>query len=319
MNALSGVNPGLWVEETAALRAMERRLLDLWGRSGYAEVVPPLLMPEEAARSASPEALSARTLRVQPNGEGMLALRADFTAGVAWMASRRLGALETPLRVCYAGAVLRKPTVDRPEGIETLQAGCERVSPAAGPEGDEEVALLAAGSLLALGQRDAVLELGHWGLVGPLLARISWPDEGRGALEQALNRKSVPALDALGERFGRVAEWSLLRALVHLGGRPEAVDALLPSLRAAGVGATWEELRSLGARVSGEFPGLTLRLDPTDVRHWAYYSGLTVKAFSPRHAFAILSGGRYDGLYPALGKPFGACGFAVHLSRFLER
>jgi ATP phosphoribosyltransferase regulatory subunit len=318
MNALSGLNPGLWIEGTAALRALERRVLDLWGSSGYAEVVPPLLMPEAAARSASPEALFARTMRIQPNGEGLLALRSDFTAGIAWMVSRRIAALPAPLRVCYAGVVLRKPTADRPEGMETLQAGCERISPAMGPEGDEEVAFLAAGSLLALEQRDSVLELGHWGLVGPLLERISWPEEGRQALEHALNRKSVPALDALGERYGREAEWSLLRKLVHLGGRPEAVDTLLPSLRAAGVGETWEALRSLGTRVSREFPGLTLRLDPTDVRHWAYYSGLTVKAFSPRHALAILSGGRYDGLYPSLGKPFGACGFAVHLGRLLE-
>jgi len=319
MNAQSGLNAGLWIEGTAALRAMERRLLALWGRSDYAEVTPPLVMPEEAARAAYPEALRARTLRVQANGEGILALRSDFTAGVAWVASRRVPALEAPLRVCYAGAVLRKPTADRPEGIETLQAGCERISPHMGPEGDEEMAFLAAGSLLALDQLDSVLELGHWGLVGPLLERMSWPGEGRQALEHALNRKSVPALDALGERYGREAEWSLLRKLVHLGGRPEAVDTLLPSLQAAGVGETWEALRSLGMRVSREFPGLTLRLDPTDVRHWAYYSGLTVKAFSPRHALAILSGGRYDGLFPALGKPFGACGFAVHLGRLLER
>ena len=67
-----------------------------------------------------------------------------------------------------------------------------------------------------------------------------------------------------------------------------------------------------------EFLGLRVRLEPTDVRHWAYYSGLTVKAFTPRQSFAVLSGGRYDGLYAALGRPFGACGFAVHLGRLLE-
>ena len=317
MSALEGLNPGLWIDGTANLRAMERRLMELWAGEGYAEVVPPLFLPEEAARAASPEALLARTLHVPANGEGSLALRADFTAGVAWMASRRLAALPEPLRLSYTGTVLRKPTADRPEGIEALQAGCERISPAMGPEGDEEVACLAARSLLALGLEDSVLELGHWGLVGPILERIPWPAQGKQALEQALNRKSVPALEILGERHGRCPEWSLLKELVHLGGRPEAVDALRPALCAAGVEDTWEELRGLGRALGSEFPGLRVRLEPTDVRHWAYYSGLTVKAFTPRHSFAVLSGGRYDGLYAALGRPFGACGFAVHLGRLL--
>jgi ATP phosphoribosyltransferase regulatory subunit len=314
----AGLSPGLWCGEASRLRAVERRLLGLWESAGYAEVIPPLLMPEEAAEAASPEALLGRTLRLRPNGDGELALRADFTAVVAWMAARRTPALEAPLRVCYAGAVTRKPAADRNEGLESLQAGCERLSPEPGPEGDEEMVRLAAASLQALDLEGAVFELGHWGLVGPLLDRIPWPAEARQGLERALNRKSVPGLEALAERHGRCAEWKLLSEFLHLGGRPEAVDGLLPRLREVGVAHTWEELRGLGALVGREFPGLAVRLEPTDVRHWAYYSGLTVKAFSPRHPFAVLSGGRYDGLYPALGRPWGACGLAVYTGRLLE-
>ena len=312
------LSPGLWRGEASRLRAVERRLLQVWEGAAYAEVIPPLLMPEEAADAASPQALLARTLRLRPNGDGALALRADFTAGVAWMASRRYASLDAPLRVCYAGAVMRKPAAERNEGLESLQAGCERLSPEPGPEGDEEMVRLAAKSLQVLELPGAVFELGHWGLVGPLLDRIPWPGDARQDLERALNRKSVPALDALAQSHGRCAEWELLRELLHLGGRPGAVDGLLPKLREEGVAHTWEELRRLEALVGREFPALPVRLEPTDVRHWAYYSGLTVKAFSPRHPYAVLSGGRYDGLYPALGRPWGACGFAVYTGRLLE-
>lgn len=318
MNALQGTSPGLWLESSKRLRDLERRLAALWAGLGYAEVVPPLLLPEAAVRTASPEALASRTLRVPANGDGVLALRSDFTASVAWMAARRAGALEEPLRICYSGAVARRPTPDRPEGLETLQAGCERISPFPGPEGDGEVARLAAASLRELEVEGAVLELGHWGLVGPLLDRIPWPDDGRQALETALNRKSVPSLLDLGTRYGKAQEWALLKDLVHLGGRPEAVEELRPVMREGGVLEAWDELVTLGRGVENEFPGLRVRLEPTDVRHWAYYTGLTVKAFAPSHPYALLSGGRYDGLYPALGRPFGACGFAVHLGRLIE-
>ncbi len=318
MSPLQGISHGLWLEGSARFRGLERRLMGLWAGQGYSEVVPPLLLPESAVRPASPEALASRTLRVPANGDGALALRSDFTAGVAWMAARRVGTLEEPLRVCYSGAVVRRPTPDRPEGLEALQAGCERISPAAGSEGDEEVARLAAASLAELEVPGAVLELGHWGLVGPLLESIPWPAEGRQALETALNRKSVPSLTELGSRYGEAREWALLKELVHLGGRPEAVEVLRPRMRGLGVLAAWDELAALGKTVEREFPGLRVRLEPTDVRHWAYYTGLTVKAFAPSHPYALLSGGRYDGLYPALGRPFGACGFAVHLGRLIE-
>lgn len=318
MSALSGLNPGLWFEDAGKLRALEGRLLRLWEGRGFREVIPPLLLPCEPAQAASPQALVQRTLRVPVNGDGQLALRSDFTAGVAWMVARRSASLSGPLRVSYSGCVLRRPTPDRPEGMETLQAGCERIAPEGAGEGDGEMVYLAAESLAALDLEAAILELGHWGLVGPLLDQIPWPSGAREALESAINRKSVPAVEDLAGRHGRTPEVDLLKDLLHLGGRPEAVDALSPRLREAGVLTVWEELRAMGALTARDFPGVVVRLEPTDIRHWSYYTGITLKAFAPSQPYAVLSGGRYDGLYPSLGRPFGAFGFAVHMGRLLE-
>jgi ATP phosphoribosyltransferase regulatory subunit len=313
-----GLAPGLFKEEAQALRELERSLLGLWAGAGFGEVVPPLLLPEGPSRAASSEALLPRTLTVPGEGQAPLALRSDFTAGVAWMVAQGTQALAGPLRLCYSGPVLRRPSPDRPEGIEAWQAGCERVSPAQGPEGDVEMVRLAARTTAELRLRDAVLELGHWGLVGPLLERIPWPAEGRQALEGALNRKSLSRLEELGRRHGETSEWVLLRSLLHLGGRPAEVERLRAPMEEAGIWSAWEELRTCGGEAARAVPGLKIRLEPTDVRHWSYYTGFTVKVFAPDHAYALLSGGRYDGLYPALGRPYGAFGFAVYLSRLLE-
>lgn len=318
MIAQAGLAPGLFREEARALRELERALLGLWAGEGFGEVVPPLLLSEDPLRAASPEALLGRTLRVPGDGQSPLALRSDFTASVAWMVAQGAPSLAAPLRVSYSGPVVRRPGPDRPEGIEAWQAGCERISPVQGPEGDAEMVVLAARTVAELGVRDAVLELGHWGLVGPLLERIPWPSEGRQALEGALNRKSRSRMEELGTRYGMTPEWTLLRSLLHLGGRPAEVDDLRGPMEEAGVWPAWEELRALGGEAARAAPGLTVRLEPTDVRHWTYYSGATVKVFAPDHAHALLSGGRYDGLFPALGRPYGAFGFAVYLSRVLE-
>jgi ATP phosphoribosyltransferase regulatory subunit len=279
---------GLWYESTEQLRTLEEEFLSVCDERGYREVRPPLLIP---------------------------ALRSDFTAAVAWMVARRGAAAPYPIRLCYRGAVVRRVGE---EEIELHQAGCERLSDRPGPEGDEEVAVLAGESLIGLGLDGAILELGHWGLVGPLLEHVPWPEEGVRALEQAVNRKSVPGLGALEERYGRSPEVRLMRRLVHLGGRPEEVDAMRTELRSAGVEAAWESLRALGASIRRAVPALEVRLEPTDVRRWSYYTGMTIKAFSPRIAEVVLSGGRYDGSYPHGSALRGACGFAVHMSRLVE-
>ncbi|MBI4565567.1 MAG: ATP phosphoribosyltransferase regulatory subunit [Planctomycetes bacterium] len=308
-------SPGLWIESTARLRRLEEVLRSVWRERGFQEVLAPLLLPDAAVEKISPEALRSRTLHAAAGREDF-AVRSDFTAAVAWMATRRGNGCSGVQRLWYRGTVVRAPRADSVEEIESYQMGCERIS--AEPDGDDEVARLAAESLMALNLEGSVLELGHGAMVGPLLDRMAWPADARKALERALDRKSVSSLAELAERYGRTAESDLLAKLIHVGGRSPEVDALRPELRAACLEETWDSLRSLGESLRATFPALAIRLDPTDVRHWSYYSGLTIKAFSPRHPRAVLSGGRYDGLYPALGSAMNACGFAVHLSRLLQ-
>ena len=311
-------SPGSWMETTSALRDLEHGLVELWAGRGYREVMPSLLLPRESAEAAAPAALAQRTFDVSVDGAGRWAVRSDHTSSVAWLASRRLQRIDEPVRLSYRGTVLRKPGGERQSDVEALQAGCERISAHRGPEGDEEVARLAAETLLLLRIDGALLELGHWGIVGPLLDAIEWPAAARVDLETAINRKSLPALDELGERHGRSPAWRLLRRLVHLGGSGEEVEPIAAELRELGVEEAWRALRELGEKLGREFPGLRLRLEPTDIRHFSYYTGLTMKAFAPRHGYALLSGGRYDAVYPALGRPFGACGFGVNLGRVIE-
>ncbi len=313
MIAAWGVSVGLWMEPARRLRDVEAALMRYWGERGFSEVIPPLLVPETAARSGSPKALDARILSIRSEGVAGLALRADFTSGVAWMVSRRGERLDGPLRLCYSGTVVRRPLDDGSVGFETLQAGCERVSGSPGPEGDAEVLALAAESLRILELEAPLLELGHWRLVGPLLDAIPWPPEGRQALVRALNRKSRKALAELAERYGGTAETRMLGRLLHAGHRPSDVEALRADLIALGAWEVWQEMRERARELESAAPKLRLRLDPVDVRHWDYYTGLTFKAFCKGHPYALLTGGRYDGLYPSLGRSFGAVGFALDL------
>jgi histidyl-tRNA synthetase len=64
--------------------------------------------------------------------------------------------------------------------------------------------------------------------------------------------------------------------------------------------------------------GLTLRIDPADVEGLDFYTGPTLRLWTEGAQAELASGGRYDRLYPDLGRPWRAAGFCVRLSRLLD-
>jgi ATP phosphoribosyltransferase regulatory subunit len=63
---------------------------------------------------------------------------------------------------------------------------------------------------------------------------------------------------------------------------------------------------------------IALKVDPADVAGFGFYTGPTLRLWAPHAAFELGAGGRYDGLYPSLGKPWRAAGFCIRLARLLD-
>ena len=105
--------------------------------------------------------------------------------------------------------------------------------------------------------------------------------------------------------------------------QPEELAACLGLLAQGPYGALLEAEAEQLARVwsvlSAQLPpGLTLRLDLGDLRGLAFYTGPTLRLWAPGAQRELAAGGRYDGLYPELGRPWNAAGFCVRLTTLLE-
>ena len=55
-----------------------------------------------------------------------------------------------------------------------------------------------------------------------------------------------------------------------------------------------------------------------DVAGLRFYTGPTLRLWAPGARQELAAGGRYDGLFPQLGRPWYAAGFCVRLSRCLD-
>ena len=127
------------------------KLMATLAAHGYQRVKPPLVEFEETLLSGAGAAMATATFRtMDPGSHRMVGMRADMTPQIARIAATRLGSAPRPLRLSYAGQVLRvKGSEIRPER-QIGQVGAELIG-AAGPVADVEVIAIAGEALEALG------------------------------------------------------------------------------------------------------------------------------------------------------------------------
>ena len=95
---------------------------------GYERVKPPILEFEDSLFAGSGVAVSEQTFRLMdPVSQRMMGLRADTTPQVARIAANRLAGDARPLRLCYAGQVLRVRGTQLAPERQVPQAGIELI------------------------------------------------------------------------------------------------------------------------------------------------------------------------------------------------
>ena len=114
--------------QAEASARVTRTVLDTVAKHGYARVMPPLAEFEETLASRLKSARPQDLLRViDPVSQRTLALRPDMTAQVGRIAATRMANAARPLRLSYAGSVIRlKASQLRPER-ERMQVGAELI------------------------------------------------------------------------------------------------------------------------------------------------------------------------------------------------
>jgi ATP phosphoribosyltransferase regulatory subunit len=265
------------------------RLMAILGQHGYDRVKPPLVEFESSLLDGPGAAMTHETFRLMdPISHRMIAVRADMTLQIARIATTRLVKSPRPLRLSYAGQVLRvRGSQLRPER-QVGQVGAELIGSAA-PEADAEVVALAAEALNAIGVPGLSVDLTLPVLVPAILQELGV--EGRAAeqLRAALDRKDAASIAAIG---GPSAD--MLGALMAAAGPADrTLDAIraiaLPDAAQAQVAALTEIVRLIRLRA----PDLMLTIDPVENRGFEYHTGVSFTIFARNIRGELGRGGRY--------------------------
>jgi ATP phosphoribosyltransferase regulatory subunit len=305
-----------WLGSAASgRRVLTDRCIETFESWGYGFVATPLIEPLDTVAAGVGASQQSGLFRFMDSDGALLALVGERTVSVARVVATQLHEGPFPLRLCYAGPVLRNQTLNAGRRRESLQAGCELVG-ATGLEADAECIALAAAALERGGLDALQIDVGHADFVPGLLESAGLGEASKDGVLAALARRDLVSVEAALEGTDVAdAERRLLLAFPTLRGGREILDTASSGLRGERPLRALRELAQLWDLLESHAITDRVHLDLGAVRDWDYYTGPTFEVFSEDSGFALGSGGRYDTLLARFGENLPATGFVLHIDR----
>jgi len=303
------------------VEALRRRIIDLYESWGYEQVMPPLMEHLDSLLTGVGRDLELNTFKVTDQLSGhMLGVRADITPQVARIDAHVLRS-EGPSRLCYCASVLHARTAEPLASRNPLQLGAELYGHA-GVESDLEVIVLMLTTLRNAGvSRELTLDLGHVDIFRGLMQQAGIGAEAEAEYMAILARKALPELDKfLGKLDAEPRQLEILAQLPRLNGDLSVLQQAreLFSDASAGVVEAIDYLAQLAESVARRFPEVDLYFDLSELRGYAYHTGVVFAAFTPGRGQAIAKGGRYDSIGEDFGRARPATGFSADLKTLID-
>ena len=274
--------------QAEASARLARRVLDTVAAHGYERVMPPLAEFEDTLVGRLKTMRAQDLVRaIDPVSQRSLALRPDMTAQVGRIAATRLASAPRPLRLSYAGPVIRlRANQLRPER-ERYQIGAELIG-SDSVSAAVEIVNVAIEALQAAGVTGITIDFTLPDLIdtlaaGPLplaadeieavRAELDAKDAGALVAISPAAAAYLPLIEATGPFHAALERLEAFNA--DLGG---AIDSRIAGLRAIARPIGWD---------------ITLTLDPTERHGFEYQNWFGFSIFADGFTGEIGRGGSY--------------------------
>ena len=267
--------------------ALEARVLEIARLYGYERADPPLVEFADGLSSRLKDGALTDAVRfVDPVSQRTLAIRPDLTAQVARIAATRMGHHPRPVRLSYAGTVVRLRASQLAPAREWRQIGCELIGLDSVAAACEIVGIAVEG-LNAAAAGGLSVDFTLPDLVDTLAAGpLPVPPQHIDQLRDSLDAKDAGGVAAIAPAF---------LPLIEAAGPFASAMARLRAFDTQGVLATRLDglaaiAQSLRAR---DGIGVSLTLDPTERHGFEYQSWLGFSLFAAGVPGEVGRGGTY--------------------------
>lgn len=288
-------------------------LLNSFSANGYDLILPPLVEFEESLLRGPGRAHSRNMFRLlDPASQRMMGVRTDMTGQVARISHTRLGNAPRPLRLSYAGDVLRiKGTQLRPER-QFKQAGVELIGTNSA-EAYVEIILLAYEALKTVGAKKLSVDLALPMLVPAVTEGLGVTKNIADKIRRALDAKDIGEISAIEGEIGDIS-----RALLDAAGPADKSLSILQRLKLPKEAAAMcNELKDLIEKLKDVAPNLAVTIDPGEYTGFEYQTGISFSLFASGVRGELGRGGRYlVNADRGSGEP--ATGFSIYLDSLMR-
>jgi histidyl-tRNA synthetase len=291
--------------------AKARQTAELYG---FHEVITPHVEPLELLSAKSGDEIRQRMFIFKDLGERQVALRPEFTASIARLATTTLRNEPKPLRLFSVGTVYRYDEPQRGRYREFWQSNFE-IMGSARPEADAEIILLTNNIMISLGMQGFAFKIGHIGVIKGIFAQEGIDEKLQNTVLQRMDKKEYDkALQLVENENCR----KMLQGLIAIKGKDwrdtvEQIKTLVAGYEKAKVAAdNLSEILNLITQSTN----VTVNVEAAFARGLEYYTGMIFEIYIPQLDIALGGGGRYDKLIEAFGgQPTPAVGCAQGIDR----
>ncbi len=277
-------------EEAAFSDAIAATLTACFSQYGYHYVSPPLMEFESSLLAGQGKALTDQTFRLMdPHSHRMMGVRPDITMQVVRIATTRLKNSPLPIRLSYAGPVLRVKGTYLYGERQLTQAGIELIGAENAVLANAEVIITALDALATVGLTELSVDFNLPGLAAILLHHAGFDSPTRHILQQALHKKDTAHV---AELAGEHAPY-LLSLLTPTGDTAKTLALLTRDTMPEEARILAENLNKVIEQVQQAQPDVCLTVDPLEYRGFEYHTGIGFSLFSRKMAAEVGRGGRY--------------------------
>lgn len=304
--------------EAARLRWVERKLLSVFQRWGFREILTPTFEYLEVFAHGAGDGAQGKAFKFVDRQTGLLlALRSDLTPQVARMVAATMRHHPLPLRLAYSASVFRHQEPQAGRQREFFQAGVELIG-SDRPEADAEMISMAVEGCREAGLRSFQIDVGQVEYLRGMLNALNPSPELRRKILSALRRKDAVELEL---------------TLKPLPAKPRLKDGILNLTTLYGGEAVLEEAKGWAVTEQSQRAlenlgqvyqvlkayGLAehIIIDLGETYAFDYHTGVVFQVFTESLGSPIGGGGRYDNLIGQFGYPCPATGFAFEVEMVL--
>ncbi len=299
----------LLFEECTAQNEIKQRLMELFRKRGYHEVVTPTIEYLDVFTIEQASFPPEQLYKLSDKYGRLLSLRPDLTTPIARLVATRLKNSVMPVRLCYTEKVFTVNVSQSGRNNEITQSGIELLG-AAGKRADLEVIATAVEAIKRCGAPDFKIEIGHAGFFNALTDELHVDEETCEDVRAFVENKNYAALNALLDTLPESEAVTVLRRLPRLFGGISVLETAI-DLFGSIAPKSLRYLKELYSDLAALNMQDKIKVDLGLVHRNSYYTGVLFRGYIEGSGVTVLSGGRYDKLLDEFGLSLPAIGFAV--------